>query len=89
MVSTGTAKRSRIDCQNGVREESCAHHVVHRSNVRSGIVNSSHSARAFARPRGDTNINTTATYTRRPKNRTEAGVARFSQRPQVKLYREE
>ncbi|MGH8237076.1 MAG: hypothetical protein ACREXP_08645 [Steroidobacteraceae bacterium] len=88
-ISTGTANRSRIDCQNGVRKKSSLHHVRHRPSVRCGIVNSAHSARPAAPPRGDPNISTTATYTRRPKNRTEAGVARFWQRPQVKLNREE
>jgi hypothetical protein len=60
-----------------------------RFNVRAGMLSSSHSSRPGEPPGGETNINTTARYTRRPKNRTDGEVARASQRPQVKLKRQE
>ncbi len=40
-------------------------------------------------PGGESSMSATATYTRRLRNRTEAGVERLSHHPQVKLSRRE
>lgn len=54
VISIGTDNRSHIDCQKRGAQKLSIHQVRHRPNVRSEIVNSSHSARPCAPPpRGD------------------------------------
>src|SRR6202167_5773040 len=89
VIVTGGMNRSRTDCQNELRGKSSRHHVRHRFNVRVEILNRSHSACPDPPPGGEASINTTARYTRRSANRTEGDVERASQRPQVKLRRQE
>lgn len=82
-------KRSLTDCQNAVDGNVSHHHARQRFSVTAAMGNRSHSPWAEVLPDGDTSINITAKYTRRPANRTDCGVSRRSQRPQVKLNREE
>jgi hypothetical protein len=86
---TGVWNRSRFDCQNGVLRKSRFHHVRQHAMVRTGMPSSSASRCARVPLGGEANISATATYTRRPKNRTDTGVARLSHRPHVKLKRDE
>jgi hypothetical protein len=88
-IAGGGMNRARIDCQNEVEGKSCRHQVRQRLSVRAGMLNSSRSSLPEALPGGERNINTTDRYTRRPENRTDGDVARASQRPQVKLKRQE
>src|SRR6185312_15888496 len=88
-AGTGGAKRSRTDRQNTVRWKSFCHQLRHRLTVHTGTAIRAASAPAAEPAGGESSISITATYTRRPRKRTEAGVVRASQRPQVKLSRQE
>src|SRR6185437_11846760 len=88
-AATGGAKRSRTDRQNTVRWKSLCHQWRHRLTVHTGTAIRAASAPAAEPAGGETSISITATYTRRPRKRTEAGVVRASHRPQVKLSRQE
>ena len=88
-AGAGAWKRARIDCQNGVRRKSRFHHARQRASVRTGTVSDLARCCAVAPPGGETNASTTARYTRRPKNRTDTGVVRWSHRAQQKLKRQE
>src|SRR5690606_10569701 len=86
---TGGMKRSQADRQNGVDGKVSRHHVRQRFSVTVGTRSRSRSTCVDALFSGETNINTTARYTRRPANRTDGDVVRRSHRPQVKLRRRE
>jgi len=88
-VVTGGMKRSHADRQNGVDGKISRHHVRQRFSVTAATRSRSRSTRADALSLGETSINTTARYTRRPANRTDGDVVRRSHRPHVKLRRRE
>jgi hypothetical protein len=88
-TGTGGAKRSHTERQNAVRRKSSCHQRRHRLTVRTGTASISASAPVAEPAGGEASISITATYTRRPRKRTEAGVVRVSHRPHVKLSRKE
>jgi len=75
-IVIGGRNRSHTDCQNGVDGKSSRHHARQRFTVTAAMRSRRHSARAEALPAGETSINTTARYTRRPAKRTDGDVAR-------------
>jgi hypothetical protein len=92
--STGTANRPLIALQNAVRGNSFSHHCRQRSIVRrltSPIVSPNRATRAAVTPCRNalTRTTTAATYTRRDRNRNDAGVVLFRQpsSAQQKLHR--
>jgi Putative transposase len=89
LIVTGGMKRSHTDCHNRVDAKLSRHHCRQRFSVTAAMRSRSRSARAEALLRGETSINTTPRYTRRPAKRTDAEVVRNSHRPQVKLSRRE
>lgn len=89
LIVIGDMKRSHTDCQNRGDGKVSRHHRRQRVGVPGAMRSGSCSARAEAPSGGDTSINTTARYTRRPAKRTEAEVVRRSHLPQVKLSRRE
>lgn len=82
-------KCARLSCQKGVERKSLRHHSRQRSTVRAGTPRCFVSQDAALVPRGLTRTNTAARYTRRPRNRTEAGIVRWRQREQSRLVRHE
>jgi len=66
----------QADRQNGVAGKVMHHHARQRFSVTAAMRNRAHTVRAEALPGGESNINTTARYTRRPANRTDGGVVR-------------
>ena len=88
-LGRSAANRSRTERQKALRWKSLCHHVRHRFRVRADTESSTSIAPAAQPSGGESSISASATYTRRPRKRTEAGVVRFSHRPHVKLSRRE
>ena len=78
--STGGIKRARAVCQNGVAVNVSLHHRRQRAMVRggTGTISPRRSRRDALAPDCRMAISTTmaATYTRRPRKRSDGGVAR-------------
>src|SRR6185312_5032858 len=73
-AATCGTKRSRTDCQKAVRWKSFCHQLHQRLTVRAGTESCCASAPATEPAGGETNISAIATYTRRPRKRTDTGV---------------
>jgi len=88
-VSTGGTKSVRPSVQNGVDTNCVRHHVRHCATVERGTPNVSSCREAAAVPAlARAALTTTmiaATYTRRPRKRTENGVVRRRHLAQQKL----
>ncbi|MEK7877688.1 MAG: hypothetical protein AAB325_16040 [Pseudomonadota bacterium] len=91
VVATGGSSLPRSACHTAVLVNPVSHHCRQRRSVKTGTPNCCDNCwpRRKLRPAHNAVAKTTTTpqYTRRPRNRTDAGVQRSRQWPQQKLIR--